>query len=308
MIFFCIIFASLILSAKPTSASSITDSTTSEPVQPILESKLVDLDTAAKILLLGETVVRSKDLMDFYEARNRKAAWIVGNSPKLAAWQLMDEVRNCEREGLEPSDYHLRILDSLLSKYNRQIFWQRRHDPFTSASLEILLTDSYLKFARHLLSGRTQPKIPQDIWHVNQEKIELPAYLEKNLNEKKDVGMALKALTPPQVEYGKMKYWLGEYQKLAKKGGWQLIPDGPAMGRDSTGPRVVALCARLKVSGEMGWGACGDNYSAELEKAVKKFQKSHGLDITGVASTSTVKALNISVEERIDQIELNLDS
>lgn len=277
-----------------------------ESAQSVLQRKLAILDSSGKITLSGDTVVKSKDLLSFYKGREGKTAWLSRGAPVRGAWQLLDAVRKCGTEGLEPFDYHVRSLDSLLRKYNRRIFWSRRADPETSANLDLLLSDAYLKLSRHLLSGRVKPKIPQDIWHISQERIDPPEYLDRTLREKHDLRASLQNLTPPQVEYGQMKYWLGEYRKIAATGGWTEVPEGPGLGPQSVGPRVAALCARLRTSGELH-GGCGEAFSPELGDAVKRFQGTHGLDTTGIADAGTVKSLNVSVQDRIDQIELNLD-
>ena len=275
--------------------------------QSVLKKKLADLDSAGRLSWGAETILKSKDLAAFYQRRDCKPAWFSHGSPVTGAWQLLDAVRKCGMEGLEPADYHGRALDSILSRFNRKIFWRHATDPETAARLDILLTDAYLKLGGHLLYGRLRPKIPQDIWHVGQEKIDLAASLSECLAEKKDVRRSIQSLTPPQREYGQMKYWLGEYRKIAEQGGWPAIPEGPPIGDKSSGPRVEALCRRLKATGEMGWGGCGESYSQGLAAAVKRFQGSHALDTTGLADGPTLRALNIPVEERIDQIELNLD-
>ncbi len=278
-----------------------------ESVQTLLRLKLAALDSSGKLVRPRGTILKSKDLSAFYLKREQKPAWFSHGRPVRGAWQLLDAVRQCGLEGLEPGDYHSGGLDSLLRGFNRKIFWRQRSDPATVADLDILLSDAFLKLGRHLLTGRVRPKIPQDIWHVGQEKIELPALLDQCLAERRDLRDCLQSLTPPQREYGQMKYWLREYRKLAEQGGWTAIPEGPAIGPNSSGPRVAALCRRLKVTGEMGWGGCGESFSGGLGEAVKRFQGSHGLAASGVADAPTLRALNVPVEDRIDQIELNLE-
>ncbi|HKP97449.1 MAG TPA: L,D-transpeptidase family protein [Fibrobacteria bacterium] len=278
-----------------------------ETVRSRLHRSLAVADSAGRVVLGRDTVAADKDLSAFYRAREFKAAWLRRGNPVAGAWQLLDAVRKSGLEGLEPSEYHGHGLDSLLRLYNRRPFWHRRAEPATSADLDLLLTDAYLKLSRHLLSGRVKPKMPQDTWHVSREKTDPAGYLDRTLREKRDVRVSLQMLTPPQAEYGKMKYWLGEYRRLAEKGGWGGVPDGPSLGPKSTGPRVAALCARLRASGEFRGGGCGETFSAELGEAVKRYQGSHGLDTTGEADGRTLRSLNVSVGDRIDQIELNLE-
>ncbi len=271
-----------------------------------LKRKLSDLDSGGRLVITRDTVYRTKNLAAFYRLREDQPAWFSHGNPVPAAWQLFDAVRKCPLEGLDAADYHARSLDSLLRKFNRKIYWHRRWDPATGANLDLLLTDAYLKLSRHLLTGRVKFKIPEDEWHIVPEPIVLPDFLDKTLREKGDVRASLQALTPPQMEYGRMKYWLATYLLMAQKGGWPRIPDGPALGDKDKGDRVAALCKRLRASGEMRSG-CGEEYTPDLSAAVKRFQGTHGLDTTGLADAHTLKQLNITLQDRIDQIELNLE-
>ena len=56
-------------------------------------------------------------------------------------------------------------------------------------------------------------------------------------------------------------------------------------------------------------GPAGDPslYDAALVDAVIRFQGRHGLDADGVVGKRTLEALNVSVEQRIDQIRVNLE-
>ncbi|MEO6097740.1 MAG: L,D-transpeptidase family protein [Fibrobacteria bacterium] len=278
----------------------------SGPVQSVLKGKLARLDSTGKLAILGSQIRKSRDLSGFYALRSGEPAWFPHVYPSPGAWQLLDAVRKCPLEGLNASDYHFRSLDSLLRMFNRNIFWRRRCDPETMANLELLLTDAYLRLARHLLVGRVAFKIPQDVWHVGNEEIQLPAYLDQTLRDKRDVRKSLQKLTPPQMEYGRMKYWLGEYLKIAERSGWPKVADGPALGPESQDPRVKALCMRLRISGEQE-GGCGEAWSEDLTEAVKRFQGAHGLEPTGIADAATFKQMNVPVGDRIDQIELNLE-
>ena len=48
-------------------------------------------------------------------------------------------------------------------------------------------------------------------------------------------------------------------------------------------------------------------FDVDLIKAVKTFQFRHGLSVDGVVGDQTVTALNISVQTRLHQIELNME-
>jgi murein L,D-transpeptidase YcbB/YkuD len=94
---------------------------------------------------------------------------------------------------------------------------------------------------------------------------------------------------------------------MADAGGWPRIPDGPALGPGSNGPRVAALCRRLAADGTWRGGDCPDAWTPGLAEAVHRFQEAHGLEAAGTAGPQTLRQLNVPIEDRIDQIELNLE-
>jgi L,D-transpeptidase YcbB len=51
----------------------------------------------------------------------------------------------------------------------------------------------------------------------------------------------------------------------------------------------------------------GDRFDEELENAVRGFQRRHGLIPDGVVGRATLGDLNVSPEERISQIEVNME-
>jgi murein L,D-transpeptidase YcbB/YkuD len=274
-----------------------------------LQGRLARLDSGRAVKVPGATVSRDKDLSAFYAARQGAPAWFSNGRPSRAAWQLLDAVRKSELEGLDPDEYHAVPLDSLLRRSQRGGFWRLRGDPQAVANIDLLLSDAAFKLARHLLYGRVRLKmpIPVDNWHVGEEHVDLTAWLTDALAGKRDFRNALLELEPIDPGYGVMKYWLSEYRRIEEAGGWPKVPDGPALGPGSTGSRVAALCHRLAADGAWREGECGESWTTELGEAVRRFQESHGLEATGVAASQTLKQLNVPIEDRIDQIELNLE-
>jgi L,D-transpeptidase YcbB len=276
-------------------------------IETVIGLKLRALDSTGRADLSGERIRRNGDLAAFYAARDGKPAWFSRGHPKPAAWQMLEAVRKSELEGLDPAVYHAQTLDSLLRKFNHKIFWHRRWEPETGADLDLLLSDAYFRFGRHLLVGRVKFRIPEDDWHIGKERVDFPGYLDTTLRGNRDVRASLLALTPPQPEYGQMKYWLGEYRKRLAKGEWPKVTEGPALDSESSGPRVAELCLRLREGGELPAAECGETFTPEMGEALKRFQGTHGLDTNGAADLATIRQLNVPLGERIDQIELNLE-
>ncbi|HLP40702.1 MAG TPA: L,D-transpeptidase family protein, partial [Fibrobacteria bacterium] len=92
--------------------------------------------------------------------------------------------------------------------------------------------------------------------------------------------------------------------------GWPAVPKGGILALGDTGSRVTSLCRRLALSGDLkAWDpeACGRSFDSSLVAAVKRFQGRHGLAATGRVDEATLRDLNVTVEDRIDQIRLGLE-
>lgn len=98
-----------------------------------------------------------------------------------------------------------------------------------------------------------------------------------------------------------------QYRQLAANGGWNSVPAGRTMKIGSRGNSVLALRRRLLTTGDLP--AIGGNsrvFDSYVEAGVRRFQARHGIRPTGVVGRQTYKALNVPVEVRLRQLELNL--
>lgn len=102
---------------------------------------------------------------------------------------------------------------------------------------------------------------------------------------------------PPAIH--RITLALEAYRKIAAKGGWPAIPDGPKLQPGDSGPRVQVLRKRLIASGDLDIGATIGPVDDELQDALRRFQARHGLPQDGVAGASTLAALDVPVEQRI---------
>lgn len=108
--------------------------------------------------------------------------------------------------------------------------------------------------------------------------------------------------------YWRLAHALPVYRGYVAAGGWPHVPSGPKLEPGARDPRVQALTQRLLATGDLA--AAGSDpslYDPALVAAVKKFQARHGLDADGKLGPQTIAALNVSAQERLDQILLNLE-
>jgi murein L,D-transpeptidase YcbB/YkuD len=125
----------------------------------------------------------------------------------------------------------------------------------------------------------------------------------------KSLGEMFEEARPKEYNYDGLERALLSYLELQKQGGWEPVPikGKLVMGKNYT--VVPALRERLRASGDYIPCKSAETKMHDkcLHDAVVRFQKRHGLVAKGVIGPKTIGALNVSLEDRIKQIRLNLD-
>ena len=256
----------------------------------------------------GEPIYASVALNGFYERRLYRPAWANEQSPTRLVDDLVNALRRADIEGLRPSDYHLAAIEARLAALRADIQKGLVVAPDRFAELDLLLTDAFLLYGSHLLPGRVNPETLQQQWVANERSVALANVLESALGSNNIAG-ALGTLSPAQPGFRRLREALVHYRELASSGGWPTIPDGPTLKRGDNGSRVAALRERLSLDGYSGvakW-EYPTLFDETLEQALKRFQLHHSLNATGTLDAATRAELNVSVERRMEQLEVNLE-
>jgi murein L,D-transpeptidase YcbB/YkuD len=132
--------------------------------------------------------------------------------------------------------------------------------------------------------------------------------LQKALEDNR-IAVALNDLLPQQPGYARLKRALQQYENFAGRGGWPMVPKGPKMQKGHRDSRVIALRGRLRAEDFLQEGASeqADLFDEALDESVRRFQSRNGLLEDGVVGRATLEALNISADERVRQIRVNLE-
>lgn len=101
---------------------------------------------------------------------------------------------------------------------------------------------------------------------------------------------------------------IAEYNQIAMNGGWARVQAEQPLSVGMSNPNVRALRERLMATGDLSVNAgVSSAFDTYVEAAVRRFQSRHGLHADGVVGGETLRALNVPVWERIDQLEINLE-
>lgn len=244
----------------------------------------------------------------FYERRGFAPAWCGddGIFPQAAA--LISEISSALDEGLSPDVYHKNNIRSLLQEIEFIQALGETVDPDKWVDLELLLTDAFMMYGSHLLAGRVNPETIHTDWIVFTPAVDLISILQSALKANQ-IKQALRDLRPNHPGYTRLKRYLWQYREIAKKGKWSPILSKTSLRKGDRGISVQRLRERLIIFDDLS--TSGDDqidlFDETVESAVLRFQKRHGLKTDGVVGSQTLKILNIPIQERIRQMEINLE-
>ena len=110
------------------------------------------------------------------------------------------------------------------------------------------------------------------------------------------------------TRYDRLAQALADYRAIAGRGGWPAIPEGASLQRGMQDAAVRLLRLRLAATGDLEPGTEVDPvFDQAVEAAVHRFQQRHGLADDGIVGPRTRAALNVPVEQRIEQLRINLE-
>jgi len=112
----------------------------------------------------------------------------------------------------------------------------------------------------------------------------------------------------PQAQYSLLQNALNRYEEIARSGGWQKINATKKFYQQGESAQAVReLKARLRATGDFESDDTSKLFTPELTAAVKKVQQRYGYKQSGVVDAALIKELNVPVQTRIAQLQVNME-
>ena len=229
------------------------------------------------------------ELSAFYAARDFRPAWTGGDAAEANARDVTEALAHATDQGLRSADY-----TAALSR------WRDAPKSGRDAALyDVTLTASFLRYASDVHNGRFDPKdVFRDV-HLPVQNFDAVASLQKALAND-SMAALLTALPPPQAGYRNLVDALARYRAIAAKGGWPAFSAKSGIAPDG------ALMHRLALEDET-LATTPDPSGEDVQVAVLRFQRHHGLDDDGKIGPDMVRELNVSPAYRVQQIQANME-
>jgi L,D-transpeptidase YcbB len=291
----------------------------------------------------NENLYSGKALQQFYQNRNCAPAWINSKAPiwinsnippwinayspvrtnsDSPAWiesdipvrinsnalgkngyVLLNYIRQVTSHGLNPSDYHL----FLLEKYIDQTVLFKAINTEEMMKLDILLTDAFLLLGLHLYYGRIDSEKEGENWTIQRKEPELQ--LNRKLEEALaagDINNALNMLAPRYRSYWMMKEDLTFFFGLENEP-WPVLISDTTINPGQSNILLPKIKKRLKKLRYPLSDSISVTYNEEFENQLKNFQKDWGLNADGVIGKGTLLALNTNPRKLISRLKVNME-
>jgi len=227
-------------------------------------------------------------LKPFYDGRGYQLAW--SGLRAAAGVQLGADLQAIAAEnGLPPEAYT---------------------PPPTATDLDhdLLLSDAAARLAHDIAAGRLPPSHSfGGLGDDTRPLFDPVAFLAQAAAGTPTPKLA-DGLEPHDPAYAQLEKALVSYRAIVHAGGWRPIPAGPAIKPGQEDERLPALRARLIASGDLEPGnENGLHLGPKTSAALRKFQERHGIEPDGSLGKQTLTALNVSAEERLQQIVVNME-
>jgi murein L,D-transpeptidase YcbB/YkuD len=245
----------------------------------------------------------------FYERRQHEPAWIKGTAPRPHVAELIAALNAASDEGLDPQLYNVTLLEEKRQTASRGFLSKKGFEPSEAGQHDVWLTYLYLKYASDLADGLSDLARADTQWQIRPEKFDPAARLEEALKEDR-IEASLRELTPENPQYQALRRMLAEYRAQEARGGWPVVPEKLRLAPGQKSRAVALIAQRLSASGDYKGPVDANgssSYSADLQDAVKHFQRRHGLTDDGIISAQVVAEMNVPIQQRISQITLNLE-
>jgi murein L,D-transpeptidase YcbB/YkuD len=237
-----------------------------------------------------------ESLTNLYQLRNYKLIWSDGKQYNNNARQLLNAIQQADEYGLNAFDYDVKLLQDFLEATSI--------DQTLLSKSDIVFSHAYVKLASHISKGKLTDS--QSIFSSDD-----PLLITLNeATENNAIHSTIHNLQPKHSHYKNLAQALSNYRQVEERVDYLQAPIVLTKRSYQLGDHSAEIPKLRKLLHAFG-DYQHDDLSSELLDdslmlAISKFQTRHGLDADGILGKQTVRALNIPIWERIQQLELNL--
>ncbi|GAL83096.1 ErfK/YbiS/YcfS/YnhG family protein [Sporocytophaga myxococcoides] len=270
------------------------------------QNKISDSDIKKFIKKHPEYQPYQKKLEKFYIRRNFQPAWSKDYKFIPQAQMLINYLNHMNKHGLKTDSANIMALKEAIKKSNETQWFRLKDKQETFINTDILLSASFFKDSKKIWRGHFKNDDLENLWKIKHKKIKYGRTLDSILSS--GANDPFTEFEPLHKDYKELKAVLNKYTEIAGNGGWpEVTPQGKVLIKGDIDSEIIHLRKRLYLSGDISHFEDNKTFDQELEQAVKHFQYRHKLKEDGIVKGETLKEMNIPIEDRIEQISINME-
>ena len=243
----------------------------------------------------------AKKLRSFYNHRNYQCAWFFKEGIADYAATFYDLYNQYINYSGDSSLYN----PQLQQLYDTSILGNLKADDSLVIKTELLFTVQFFNYATKAYQGNSQINTKELDWFIPRKKIDPVALLDSMLANK---GKNINAYEPVNRQYNLLKEQLLQYYAIEKRGGWKSIAvDKKSYKLNDSNTAIISIKKRLLLAGDLTDMDTSAVFTKVLEEGIKNFQRRYGFKEDGTIGTALIKEMNMPVEERLQQILINME-
>lgn len=265
-----------------------------------------------KIEIRNVSLLTADEIINFYNNRAFEKAWSDRGVLSKSAYDLREQIKESEFDGLVPEDYHLSIIESFFLTFESNQAQGKTNEPGDLADLDIFLSDAFFQLAKNLELGKVDPSKLGGDWEIarKQPVYSYPILLEEALR-KNQISQSLELLYPKFSIYKPGRKVIKDLTEKVKADtlNWKKVKIDKSIHVGESNSVISRLRERL-----IYWEILPsysfqdeDLYDSVLMDGIKDFQGMHGLDIDGVIGPQTVSSFNEGPKDQLDKAIVNME-
>ncbi|HSW56353.1 MAG TPA: L,D-transpeptidase family protein [Ignavibacteriaceae bacterium] len=272
----------------------------------VFKSKIVSIDSD---LVKQDTLIQYYDTLRYlYSSKNFEPLFIKSFEDENFVHSLLIILEKAEDHGLNSEQYHF---SQIVSEFSKAIDTLPNNSRYSHlANTELLISDAILKYSYHLRYGLVKPKeIFSDTYFLPLDDSSKGDLFQPLRQE--NILQYLSDIEPKSKRYRDLQWALKYYNKF-KELDWHAIPIPAkkieAGATDSTISLIIDRLIKLEYLDTAKVRIVDfDVFDSTLVGYVKQFQINNGLIDDGVLGKNTVERLNITPQQYINTIKVNLE-
>lgn len=238
------------------------------------------------------------EIRELYKKHDYHYIWFDKRGVIEFAEAVFNQVNQISAEGVPAKLPYKEQIDNLF-------YENENKDPDVNS--ELLVSAMYFFYAKNVYQGLDTKDSKQTGWYLPREKTSYVAYLDTLMKDPKLLKKDESEMLPL---YYNLKKGLQKYREIEKKGGWEKITmqDGvKSLKVGDSSATVLQVRKRLMASGDLKSTSESTVFDEDLANAIGAYEKRNYQNEDKLITPSLVKDLNVSVQDRIKTIVVNME-